>query len=167
MVWELWDDPTLGHSHFREHFFGDIVTILDILHWDTLHLSMVDFWDDGLFWDTVASDIAHGRHSHSILFVEHGVIRVCWDYIGIFIYSIDGWDWPYSEDTCWDIALSLAMDFDLSWSIVTLDGLYWGISEMENIFHWSIANWILYTRAYPSFGEISVWFFTLEHLRVI
>ena len=39
-------------------FIGDIVTLLDILHYDTLHSLMVDFRDDGSFWDTVASEIA-------------------------------------------------------------------------------------------------------------
>ena len=34
----------------------------------------------------------------------------------------------FRDCTCWDIALSLAMDFDLSWSIDTSDGLYWGIA---------------------------------------
>ena len=32
------------------------------------------------------------------------------------------------------------MDFDLSWSIVTSDGLYWGIAGMESVFHGSIAT---------------------------
>ena len=61
-------------------------------------------------------------------FLDHGMIKVYWGYIVIFIFSIERWDWPYYDDTCWDIALSLAMDFDLSWSIDTLDGLYWGIA---------------------------------------
>ena len=34
----------------------------------------------------------------------------------------------FRDCTCWDIALSLAMNFDLSWSINTLDCLYWGIA---------------------------------------
>ena len=63
-----------------------------------------------------------------LFLVKHRVIRVCWHYICIFIFSIEGWDWPCSEDTYWDIALSLTMNFDLSWSIVTSDGLYWGVA---------------------------------------
>ena len=43
----------------KSTFIEDTVTPLDILHWDTLHSLMIDFWDDGLFWDTIASDIAH------------------------------------------------------------------------------------------------------------
>ena len=39
-------------------FIGDTVTLLDILHWDAFYSLMVDFWDDGSFWDTVASKIA-------------------------------------------------------------------------------------------------------------
>ena len=70
-------------------FIGDTITLLDILHWDTLHWLMVDFWDADLFWG---------------------------------------------------IALSSVMDFNLSWSIVTSDGLYWDIAVMESIFHWSIAT---------------------------
>ena len=30
-------------------FIGDTITLLDILHWDTLHSLMVDFLDDALF----------------------------------------------------------------------------------------------------------------------
>ena len=30
-------------------FIGDTVTLLYILHWDTLHSLMVDVLDDGLF----------------------------------------------------------------------------------------------------------------------
>ena len=48
-------------------FIGDTVTLLYILHWDTLHSLMVDVLDDGLFWDTVASEIVHAWHSHSII----------------------------------------------------------------------------------------------------
>ena len=51
----------------KSTFIRDTITPLDILHWDTLHSSMVDFWDDGLFWDTFVSEIVHGRHSHSII----------------------------------------------------------------------------------------------------
>ena len=54
----------------KSTFIGDIITLLDILHWDTLHSSMVDFWDDGLFWGTVASKIVHGRHSYFIVSCE-------------------------------------------------------------------------------------------------
>ena len=38
---------------------------------------------------------------------------------------VDFWD----DDLFWGVSLSLVMDFDLSWSIVTLDGLYWGIAS--------------------------------------
>ena len=39
-------------------FIGDTVTLLGILHWDTLlTLVMVFFRDDGLFWDMIASEI--------------------------------------------------------------------------------------------------------------
>ena len=48
-------------------FIGDTIIILDILLWDLLLSSMVDFWDDGLFLDTIASKIMHGKHSHSII----------------------------------------------------------------------------------------------------
>ena len=74
--------PTLGHSQFSSSlglwwirswgmtlhwsitisestFIGDIVTLLNILHWDTLHSLMVAFSDDGSFWYTIASEIAH------------------------------------------------------------------------------------------------------------
>ena len=114
-------------------FIRDTIILLDILHWDTLHSLMIDFWDDGLFRDMIASKIVYGRHNHSIFIffyfcVEHEMIRVYWDYIGIFIFHIERWDWPYYDYTYWDISLSLVMDFDLSWSIVTLDGLYWDIA---------------------------------------
>ena len=38
---------------------------------------------------------------------------------------VDFWD----DVLFWGIALSSMMDFDLSWSIFTLDGLYWGIAS--------------------------------------
>ena len=63
-----------------------------------------------------------------LFLVEHRVIRVYWDCISIFIFNIEGWDWHYYDDTCWDIAFSLAMDFDLSWSIDTSEGFYWDIA---------------------------------------
>ena len=43
-----------GIAILESTFIRDTVTLLDILHWDTIHSSMVDFWDDGLFWDTIA-----------------------------------------------------------------------------------------------------------------
>lgn len=59
-------------------------------------------------------------------------------FIGDTITLLDTqhWDTLYSlmvdfrdDDLCWGIALSSMMDFDLSWSIVTSDGLYWGIAS--------------------------------------
>ena len=47
-----------------------------------------------------------------------------WD--TLYSLMVDFWD----DDLFWGIALSLVMDFDLSWSIVTLDGLYWGIATI-------------------------------------
>ena len=42
------------------------------------------------------------------------------------------------DDLFWDIVFSSVIDYDLSWSIVTSDGLYWSIADMESIFHGSI-----------------------------
>ena len=81
--------PYIG-AFSESTFIGDTITLLDILQWDTFLSSMVDYWDDSLFWDTVALEIVYGGHNHSIIFVEHRVIRVCWDYIGIFIFNIEG-----------------------------------------------------------------------------
>ncbi|KAL6318597.1 hypothetical protein AAG906_000675 [Vitis piasezkii] len=81
-------------------------------------------------------------------------------------------DW--SEIISWsmmDEDLSWVMDFYLSWSIVTSDGLYCGIAtsftfiEPGILIHMDYPPyWILYTGAYPSFGGRSDCFFTLEHL---
>ena len=68
-------------------FIGDTVTLLDILHWDTFYSLMVDF----LRW---------------WLILRHDCFRDC--------ACIEGWHWPCSEDTYWGIAVSLAMDYDLS-----------------------------------------------------
>ena len=92
-------------------FIGDTVTLLDILHWDTLLSLMVDF---SRWW----------------LILRHDYFKDC--------ACIEGWHWPCFEDTYWGIVVSLAMDYDLSWSIVTSDGLYWSIADMESIFHGSI-----------------------------
>ena len=43
MDWELWDDPTWGIAISKNTFIGDAITLLDIMHWDTLYSSMVDF----------------------------------------------------------------------------------------------------------------------------
>ena len=56
-----------GTTISKSIFIGDTIIILDILHLDTLLSSMVDFLDDGLFLNTIASKIMHGRHSHSII----------------------------------------------------------------------------------------------------
>ena len=68
-------------------FIGDTVTLLDILHWDTFYSLMVDF---SRWW----------------LILRHDCFRDC--------ACIEGWHWPYSEDTYWGIAVSLVMDFDCS-----------------------------------------------------
>ena len=78
-------------------FIGDTVTLLDILHWDTLLSLMMDF---SRWW----------------LILRHDSFRDC--------ACIEGWHWPCFEDTYWGIAVSLAMYYDLSCSIVTSDGLY-------------------------------------------
>ena len=49
---------------------------------------MVDCWDDGLFWDTVALEIVYDGHNHSVIFMEDRVIRICLYYICIFIFNI-------------------------------------------------------------------------------
>ena len=54
-------------------FIGDTVTLLDTLHWDTLYSSMVDFWDDNLFWGIVLSSVMDLdfslEHSHFRWFI--------------------------------------------------------------------------------------------------
>ena len=59
--WQFLSGMTLhwGITIPESAFIGDTVTPLNILHWDTLHSLMIDFWDDGSFWDIVASRIAH------------------------------------------------------------------------------------------------------------
>ena len=80
----FWNDPTLGHSHFRVRFYWryNHSTRYSALR----HIPLIDGWF--LRWWFI---------------LRHGCFRDC---------------------TCWDIVLSLAMDFDLSWSIDTSDGLY-------------------------------------------
>ena len=68
-------------------FIGDTVTLLDILHWDTLLSLMMDF---SRWW----------------LILRHDCFRDC--------ACIEGWHWPCSEDTYWGIVVSLVMDFDCS-----------------------------------------------------
>ena len=46
-----------------------------------------------------------------------------WD--TLYSLMVDFWD----DDLFWGIALSSVMDFDLSWGIVTSDGLYRGIAS--------------------------------------
>ena len=137
MDWELWDDPTLGHSHFRKRFY----------------------------W----------RYNHS---TRYSALRHTLLIDGRFFY----------DDLFWGIALSSVMDFDLSWDIVTSDGLYWSIASSFVLIElrdfdsyglcWDVSifntiveiDWfvysdtLLYTGAYPSFGGRSDWLLTLEHL---
>ena len=143
------DDLTLGHSHFRERFFIDTVTLLNTLHWDTLYSYMVDFWDDDLFWGIVLSSVMdldfsleHShfrwfilRHSHLIhIHIAWGFWFI-WTMMRCFRFGTRSRDWLI----CWHT---------LAWSSSTVVD----------------SDAPLYIGAYPYFGERSYWFFTLEHL---
>ena len=111
---ELWDDPTLGHNHFKEHFYW---RYNHSTWYSTLgHTPFIDDWF--LRWWFILRQLLKRLCMVDIaillFLVEHEVIRVCWGYIGIFIFRIERWDWPYYDDTCWDIALSLA------WTLIYL-----------------------------------------------
>ena len=111
---------------------------------------MVDSWDDDLFWGVALSSVMDFvfslEHSHFRWFTlghSHLIhIHRAWGFLFVWIML------RYYHFWQWDLRLIDLLTYTLAWSspvVVDSDAL-------------------LYTGAYPSFGERSDWFFTLEHL---
>ena len=120
-------------------FIGDTVTLLGILHWDTLLSLVMVFFEMMAYFETwLLQRLCMHWGMTLTLFWGHILRHSC--LIG---------------DGLWFI---LEHSY-LRWFILghSRDGEHFSLEHSHPI-------WILYTGAYPSFGERSDWFFTLERL---